>query len=70
MLTDALIVCGKVRRSIPVKKDYFAGMDRYVHKCMFRWCLTVCVYLPLTLSSVHQLHTSGDPEGSAHAQRI
>ena len=29
MLTDALIVCGKVRRSIPVRKDYLKGMDRY-----------------------------------------
>jgi hypothetical protein len=39
MLTDALIVCGKVRRSIPVNKDYFVGMDRYVRKFMFRWRL-------------------------------
>jgi hypothetical protein len=39
MLTDALIVCGKVRRSIPVNKDYFVGMDRYVRKCMIRWLL-------------------------------
>jgi hypothetical protein len=63
MLTDALVVCGKVRRSIPVYKDYFVGMDRYVHRCMFR----AVVYLPLTLPFARQLYTHTDPEVSSVA---
>lgn len=69
MLTDVLIVCGNVRRNIPVKKDYISGMDRYEHTCMIRWRLTVLNTCPSHLFVFSQLHTYVGKKGPPHAGR-